>query len=72
VEGMADLLNALVQGLRIDLTSYQLGPTWFIFTVLVPALWVTHVMILMILIRTRRRAGALELQAPVGRVAEPS
>jgi hypothetical protein len=72
VEGMADLLNALVQGLRIDLTSYQLGPTWFIFTVLVPALWVTHVMIVMILIRTRRRAGALELQAPVGRVAEPS
>jgi hypothetical protein len=72
VEGMADLLNALVQGFRIDLTSYQLGPTWFIFTVLVPALWVTHVMIVMTLIRTRRRAGALELQAPVGRVAEPS
>jgi hypothetical protein len=72
VEGMADLLNALVQGLRIDLTSYQLGPTWFIFTVLVPALWVTHVMIVMILIRAPRRAGTLELPARDGRVAEPS
>jgi hypothetical protein len=71
LEGMADLLNALVQGLRIDLTSYQLGPTWFIFTVLVPALWVTHVMIVMILIRARRRAGGL-LPAGDGGVAEPS
>jgi hypothetical protein len=72
VEGMGDLLNALIQGLRIDLTSYQLGPTWFIFTVLVPALWVTHVLIVMILIRAHRRAGGLELLADVGRVAEPS
>jgi hypothetical protein len=70
LEGMGDLLNALVQGWRIDLTSYQLGPTWFIFTLLVPALWVTHVMIVMILIRAHRRAGGLELPANVGRVAE--
>jgi hypothetical protein len=51
---------------------YQLGPTWFIFTVLVPALWVTHVMIVMILIRTHRRAGTLELPTRDGPVAEPS
>jgi hypothetical protein len=72
LEGMGDLLNALVQGVRIDLPSYQLGPTWYIFTMLVPALWVTHVMIVMILIRVRSRAGGLELPAGDGRVAEPS
>jgi hypothetical protein len=54
VEGMGDLLNALIQGNRIDLPSFQLGATWFIFTVLVPALWVTHVMIVIILLRARR------------------
>src|SRR4030095_14166147 len=72
LEGMGDLLNAFVQGLRVDLTSYQLGPTWFIFTVLVPALWVTHVMIVMILLGARRRAGGLELPARDERLAEPS
>jgi hypothetical protein len=72
LEGMGDLLNAFFQGLRVDLTSYQLGPTWFIFTVLVPALWVTHVMIVMILLGARRRAGGLELPARDERLAEPS
>jgi hypothetical protein len=33
---------------------------------------VTHVLIVMILIRAHRRAGGLELLADVGRVAEPS
>jgi hypothetical protein len=69
LEGMGDLLNALVQGLRVDLTRYQLGPTWFIFTVLVPALWVTHIMIAMILVRARR-AGGLEMPSSE-RLAEP-
>ena len=55
VEGIADLLNAFIQGYRIDVSSYELGATWFIFTVLVPALLVTHVMIAMILIRRRDR-----------------
>ena len=56
VEGTGDLLNAFIQGYRIDVSSYELGATWFIFTVLVPALLVTHVMIAMILIRRRDRA----------------
>ena len=64
VEGVVDLLNAMVQGARIDLPTYDLGATWFIFTMLVPALLVTHAMIAAILIRTstlRRRT-----QRPAG------
>jgi hypothetical protein len=45
VEGIADLGNAIFQGLRINLVAYQLGFAWLIFVVLVPALLVTHAMV---------------------------
>jgi hypothetical protein len=71
LEGMADLLDALIQGLRIDLPSYQLGRIWFIFTVLVPALWVTHVMAVKVLVPACRRAGPRQLPARDQWIAEP-
>ena len=43
-------------GLPHRCEQLRTGATWFIFTVLVPALLVTHVMIAMILIRRRDRA----------------
>jgi hypothetical protein len=51
LEGIGDLLNAFIQGGRVDLPSYELGAAWFIFTALVPALRVTHVMVVARLIR---------------------
>jgi hypothetical protein len=51
VVGTLDLINALVQGNRLQV---QLGAAYYIPTVAVPALLVTHVMIVAMLI-TRRR-----------------
>jgi hypothetical protein len=51
VVGTLDLINALVQGNRLQV---QLGAAYYIPTVAVPALLVTHVMIFAMLI-TRRR-----------------
>lgn len=53
VVGIADLVNAFIEGIRLDITNFKLGATWFIFTVLVPALLVTHFMIVTRLIRAR-------------------
>ncbi|MCI0553117.1 MAG: hypothetical protein L0287_19390 [Anaerolineae bacterium] len=49
--GFVDLLNAAYQGIRIDATRYDLGAGWFIPTFFVPALYVTHVMIFMLLLK---------------------
>jgi hypothetical protein len=57
VEGIGDLLNAFVQGFIVGITDYQLGATWFIFTVLVPALLVSHVMIVVRLLRRSEMAS---------------
>ncbi len=62
VEGIVDLLNANFQGLRVGLTNYQLGPAWFIPTVIVPALLVTHGMIVLRLIR-HAREGTVRMSA---------
>ncbi len=50
IEGTLDLLNALYQGLRHDLTRYQLGVAWYIPTFLVPAALVTHALIVVLLV----------------------
>lgn len=50
VEGTLDLLNAVTQGLRYT-ESGALGATFFIPTVVVPALLVTHVMVFIILLK---------------------
>jgi hypothetical protein len=51
VEGTLDLLNAFYQGLR---NNVQLGAAYYIPTVAVPALFVTHAMIFAMLIRRSR------------------
>ena len=50
VEGTLDLLNAVTQGLRYT-EGGGLGATFFIPTVIVPALLVTHVLVFIILLR---------------------
>ena len=51
VEGTLDLVNAFYQGLR---DNVQLGAAYYIPTVAVPALFVTHAMIFAMLIRRTR------------------
>ncbi len=52
--GVLDLLNAAYQGIRLDVVRYDLGATWYIPTFFVPALYVTHVMIFMLLLKRSR------------------
>ena len=51
VEGTLDLVNAFYQGLR---NNVQLGAAYYIPTVAVPALFVTHAMIFAMLVRRTR------------------
>jgi hypothetical protein len=59
VVGIGDLVNAFIQGIRVDVPSFELGAAWFIYTVLVPALIVTHVMIVARLVRHARARGGI-------------
>jgi hypothetical protein len=62
IEGTVDLLNAIYQGLSTGIASYHLGAAWFIPTIYVPALLVTHALIFVLLIsgaRARRSAQAM-------------
>jgi hypothetical protein len=54
LEGAGDLINAFVQGLRVEMARYHLGVAWYIFTVLVPALLVSHALIAVRLVRHAR------------------
>jgi len=58
VEGTLDLLNAVTQGLRYT-DDGNLGATFFIPIMVVPALLVTHVMIFIILLRGDSRKDHL-------------
>lgn len=49
--GTADLLNAFYQGYRAGLVPGQLGATYFIVTVFVPLLLVTHAVIFALLLQ---------------------
>ena len=53
VVGTLDLVNALYQGIRLDVL-YHFGAAWYIPTFLVPALLVSH---LMIFTRLLKRGG---------------
>lgn len=52
IVGTLDLLNALFQGIRLDVFS-NFGAAWYIPTFLVPALLVTHIMIFIRLVKRR-------------------
>jgi len=53
IEGFADLLNALAQGIRLNVASTPLGAAWYIPTYAVPALLVTHIMMFSMLLKPR-------------------
>jgi hypothetical protein len=61
VVGMADLLNAFYQANRGGLLSGQLGAAYFLPTVIVPLLLITHVLGFRILVQHQR---GLSLQRP--------
>ena len=64
LEGAGDLINAFVQGLRVEMARYHLGVAWYIFTVLVPALLVTHALIAVWLVRHARARSRVPRTGP--------
>ncbi|CAN7625125.1 hypothetical protein LJR230_004571 [Trinickia sp. LjRoot230] len=58
VWGMVDLLNAFFQANRSGLLAGQLGATYFIPTVIVPLLLITHGLVFRILLRDNRNSSA--------------
>ena len=61
IVGAADLLNAYYQGNRISLVPGQLGATYFIPTLVVPLLLMTHVLVFRIMLRTQTQASQRKL-----------
>jgi hypothetical protein len=53
VVGTADLLNALVGGLRVDIARLGMGSFWYVVTILVPILWIAHALAFGLLLRPR-------------------
>ena len=57
VVGTADLILAVINGVRVDAFSHPLGASWLIVTMYVPALWVSSLIVFYLLL-TRKRMGA--------------
>ncbi len=53
VVGTADLANALIGGVRNDVSRLGMGSFWYVVTILVPILWITHVLGFALLLRRR-------------------
>ena len=53
VVGFVDLANALVGGVRYDIARLGMGSFWYVVTVLVPILWIAHVLAFALLLRRR-------------------
>ena len=53
VVGTADLVNALIGGVRYDVSRLGMGSFWYVVTILVPILWITHVLAFALLLRRR-------------------
>ncbi len=51
VVGAADLVNALVGGIRYDVARLGMGSFWYVVTILVPVLWIAHVLAFALLLR---------------------
>src|SRR5262245_6350975 len=54
VLGAADLVFAFVQGIRINIDPGALGAAFFIPTAIVPRLLITHALVFLLLVRSRR------------------
>ncbi|MGH7727943.1 MAG: hypothetical protein ACREM2_04010 [Vulcanimicrobiaceae bacterium] len=61
--GTVDLLNAFYQGNRAGLAAGQLGAGYFIVTVLVPLLLVTHALVFRLLLQRRNAETVRTVQA---------
>ena len=53
IVGTADLANALVNGVRYDVARLGMGSFWYVVTILVPILWIAHVLAFALLLRRR-------------------
>lgn len=53
IVGLANLANVFFKSVMLDVTHYHLGVGWYIATFYVPALWISHIMIFVVLIRDR-------------------
>ncbi len=53
IVGFVDLLNALVGGVRYDIARLGMGSFWYVVTILVPILWIAHVLAFALLVRRR-------------------
>ena len=53
VVGFADLVNALVGGVRHDIARLGMGSFWYVVTILVPILWIAHALAFGLLFRRR-------------------
>jgi hypothetical protein len=58
IVGTADLVNALVGGLRYDISRLGMGSFWYVVTILVPLLWIAHALGFALLLRPRVTATA--------------
>ena len=53
IVGLADLANALIGGVRYDISRLGMGSFWFVVTILVPILWIAHALAFGLLLRRR-------------------
>jgi hypothetical protein len=53
--GFADLLNGVRGVLQLNVPSFNLGTAWYIYTFYAPLVLVSHLMIFLILIKSRSR-----------------
>jgi hypothetical protein len=58
IVGTADLVNALVGGISNDIARLGMGSFWYVVTILVPILWIAHVLAFALLLRPRPRTTA--------------
>ena len=49
--GFADLVNALIGGIRYDIARLGMGSFWYVVAFLVPILWIAHVLAFLLLLR---------------------
>ena len=54
IVGSLDLVNALIGGVRYDIPRLGMGSFWYVVTILVPVLWVAHVLAFALLLRRAR------------------
>ena len=53
IVGTVDLVNALVGGISNNVAALGMGSFWYVVTILVPILWIAHVLAFALLLRRR-------------------